>query len=243
VIPASLDGSARRPPSDRLTHERRRPPIISASTSSTSRCRPVGPSGMNAPVNPAASPAHPPISNHHESTWSPIGRGRQMACPIHRGIVAGHRSMVGRTIEPTSDGEGHALYRHSRVQPWTSTAVANSSGMPIPRPTIVNTRRCEPSSSIGSRRLTSLTNTAIPTAASDIWSISSGPRSVRISLPPSSEAEGRQAIAHRCRPTDPTVNVLGCRRPNPLVPGDDDAAGNPYRGPLCLLAAPGPTGL
>src|SRR3954451_14487020 len=55
--------------------------------------------------------------------------------------------------------------------------------MPIPRPTTVNTRRCEPSSSMGSRRLTWLTNTAIPTAACGNWSISSGPRSVRIPLP------------------------------------------------------------
>src|SRR3954462_13914547 len=55
--------------------------------------------------------------------------------------------------------------------------------MPIPRPTIVNTRRCERSSSMGFRRMTSLTNTAIPTAACGNWSISSGPRSVRIPLP------------------------------------------------------------
>src|SRR5882724_567951 len=36
---------------------------------------------------------------------------------------------------------------------------------------------------MGLRRMTSLTNTAIPTAACANWSISSGPRSVRIALP------------------------------------------------------------
>ena len=99
-----------------------------------------------------------------------------------------------------------------------------------------------PSSSTAWRRTTSLTDTVIRIAACGNWSISSGPRSAPARWPPFSRAEGRPAGAHRSRSLAPPAHTGRRRCPELLVPRHDGAVGDPRRGTVRLLAAPGPTG-